>query len=90
MDAHQKSEEESNGGLAKFLFRLATLYTEYKYSRPIKLKLTRVELVTAIEALDVWIEGYRGTANEEEELIEGLHDSMSRAIEVRARFWSEL
>ncbi len=85
MDLHQKNEDEK--GPVRFLFRLGALYTEYKYSRPMKVKLLRKEVFAVVEALDVWIEGYKGTIYEEEGLIEGLHDQMSVVIDARTRLW---
>ncbi len=80
-------EEDTDGKPKGFLFRVAILYTRYKYSRPLKVKLLREEITSVVEALDVWIEGYKGTAYEEEELIEGLHDQMSVVIDARTKLW---
>jgi len=52
-----------------------------------KVKLLRKEVFAVVEALDVWIEGYKGTIYEEEGLIEGLHDQMSVVIDARTRLW---
>ena len=90
MDLTRKNEESTNDASEDpngFLFRLAVLYTEYKYSRPITVKLLHNEISAVVEALDVWTEGYKGTVYEEEELIEGLHDQMSVVIDARTKLW---
>ena len=79
--------DNNNGRPKGFIFRLAVLYTEYKYSRPITVKLLREEISSVVEALDVWTEGYKGSAYEDEELIEGLHDQMSIVIDARDKLW---
>ncbi len=90
MDLTRRNEEstsDASEGPNGFLFRLLILYTEYKYSRPIKVELLRQEISAVIEALDVWTEGYKGTAYEDEELIEGLHHQMSVVIDARTKLW---
>ena len=90
MDLTRRNEKSTSGaseGPNGFLFRLLVLYTEYKYSRPITVRLLREEVSAVIEALDVWTEGYKGTIDEDEELIEGLHNQMSVVIDARTKLW---
>ncbi len=92
MGLTRRNERNTNDDSApkRFLFRLAVLYTEYKYSRPMTVRLLREEISAVVEALDVWTEGYKGTIDEDEELIEGLHNQMSVVIDARDKLWREI
>lgn len=70
-----------------FVLGACTVYHKTK----LHLRLSTKEAEYLLDALDVWIDGYKDTAGvAEDEEIQGLYDSMAVAIDVRQRLWKEL
>lgn len=88
-----KGAKASQKGVIATLIRfyLASRVLYKKYSRYVRLRLTRAEAETLLDALESWIEGSRNEAfSADDDIIGGLFSSMSDAVEIRRKLWKKM